>query len=300
MVSCTSSDDDLIDNPLQNTNWEKKYSGNIIFPYDISSFNDVQLGELLNTYMFTSKFGAGYVKDINNSGISSYTSGQLHFTEFINFAPSNNLMGKINVTFSDSNNSFCDQQNNINSYTIAPIKRQDYIADIPSSGLKFVFDNNQPKKLFRYRMRSTRNIGFAVYESIDNISSCPSGTTSTLPSPDFLKGTWNLDLIYSTGNELLGEIIIENFELETGSSIQYSLTGKLKEVVNGQITEYPFVSSFFDKSTKVMEIIASNGTDTFEFRGVIDQVDGKWKGFLGEDSARINHDILGDFIATKQ
>ena len=309
ITSCSNSDDNIIDNPLENTTWEYKYFGQISLSFDTSSYSAAEIKDILDKYMFTAKAGTGYVKD--NSTSNYFFTGGINnisdWTQSYNFESANNLVGNVNYSFLDLRTNIC-QNSDYYDYTLTTIVKPDYIAQIGNARFssKLIIDSKHPNKLYIYSISNIFGktwIGFDVYEKIDKTSVClPDSTNAPLPTPDFLTGTWNLDLVYTTGNDPLGKIVIDKFELEADSFTKYILTGKFQEIDNGQITEYTFNTSesYYDDSTKSMVIQASNDTDTFNFYGKIDQTDNKWKGLLGENSARINQEILGDFISEKQ
>ncbi|MGB0891177.1 MAG: hypothetical protein ACPGUU_02415 [Flavobacteriaceae bacterium] len=307
ITSCSNSDDSIIDNPLENTTWEYKYFGQISLSFDTSSYSAAEIKDILDKYMFTAKAGTGYVENNSTSNYFFTSSDQSSYKQSYNFEPTTNLVGNVNDSFLSLESNNC-QKSDYYDYTLTTVDRPDYIAQIGKSKFarKVIIDSKHPNKLYIYSISNFYGktwIGFDVYEKIDKTSVClPDSTNAPLPTPDFLTGTWNLDLVYTSGNDPLGKIVIDKFELEADSFTKYILTGKFQEIDNGQITEYTFNTSesYYDDSTKSMVIQASNGTDTFNFYGKIDQIDNKWKGLLGENSVRINQETLGDFIGEKQ
>lgn len=298
---CACSKDTDTNDPLANTTWKIKYSGALL-SRDVNS--SIPEGALIDA-MFKSTINE--VKKIGNWNFSTFSRASDNIFFKFNATDPKTSIGT--YTFSHDRANDCYEENNEYNFSKLTI-------DSNKGTEKFALDINRPNSLFVYTPMTSLTSAdpnnleslswfFAVYElTSETPTSCSTGDDNPLPNADHLVGTWDTEITFENVLQSKGKIIIESISFYPTKAKNYTINGKFQEEVNGQLTDYPFVTTqhsftdYYPLGNNTMLIEASNGTDTFHFSGKID-ANGKYIGIYADDSVYLNNDTFGNFTATK-
>ena len=296
LTSCSKEDSNInLSNPLANTTWKVKTYGQVIS----KDLDGVAKSDFISA-MFNNSAGNQNFHFLSESAGNS--------NSFLNFSESNSTTNRGPMTWTHSSSNHCSVDTNTPQYSYEELEMYDSNS-LPSNAL--ALNINEPNLLYVYigLFGSISNGNsdpkavhwkFTVYELTSEIPpTCPSGS-NTLPNADHLVGNWDIEISFDNIPQSTGKIIIESAAASIDPSMNnYLIKGKFLEEIDGQVTEYNITGRDYDPyHFDNLNIVATNGTDTFSFSGQIN-TEGKFVGIYGDNSVNLNGDLLGNFIATK-
>lgn len=305
--SCTKNSDFTSPNPLANTSWKIKYSATLAGTHG----KEINKSDFIHTMFNINDIG----KVLTTKDYNLRTDLEPTRTSILKFDSTNPTTNIGSYSFSLKEGSkHCYEESEKYSYKELLIYNHlAYGNKHPYSEInhhfKLALNINKPNLLylyyphFGYKDPSNPKANmwtFFVYEPTqETLSTCT--TVTPLPPGQELIGNWDIDLSFDNILQSKGKFIFDSSILTTDFGVSfYSIKGKFQEEINGQITEYPFISgSQYFPNFNSIGIDASNGTDTFSFSGKIN-ADGKLVGLFGDNSVNLNSDYYGNFIATKK